>query len=447
MTEFKFRVLPGGLQDAAPGQDEKQYEKKLEYPVRRDALRFCRGWVTDTRLMGVVCMGLEWENTEPGWKRMHQYFYFDAIEFGFDRFEYLLDGTEPARTRTENSFIGGLGAEKIAVTENQAVHLFHEAVRISRRHQVMLPEGREGYDFLLRSADELSEKDRLLLFRMTCVRHMMRNRAELANYYIMRACEHDEEGLRYLSGAEENSALFPGLPLQSFYQNEVETDPYGETALCRALTGYDDNGIYRYRLHVIRLTFGREPAAGGMSADIRRAFRELLPDASDDVTRAMAGPDMVVTGAEVVSSMEISDQEAYLNLSHKEYVTVYQYNGIPNAFGIDSTELTKRAMYIDEEDGYSLMIYHQDNNHVAKKSYHLYDDLMGIYHITGSGQLILSASTYRDSVTMELNLVASPVNSQLTMEKAYVFNEPVMNMFLESGESDFNAFLEQIIQK
>ena len=48
---------------------------------------------------------------------------------------------------------------------------------------------------------------------------------------------------------------------------------------------------------------------------------------------------------------------------------------------------------------------------------------------------------------MELNLVASPVNSQLTMEKAYVFNEPVMNMFLESGESDFNAFLEQIIQK
>ena len=93
------------------------------------------------------------------------------------------------------------------------------------------------------------------------------------------------------------------------------------------------------------------------------------------------------------------------------------------------------------------MIYHQDNNHVAKKSYHLYDDLMGIYHITGSGQLILSASTYRDSVTMELNLVASPVNSQLTMEKAYVFNEPVMNMFLESGESDFNAFLEQIIQK
>ena len=54
--------------------------------------RFKRGFVTSTRLMGVVGMKLYWENEEGN--EYIQFFHLDFEEYGIDGYESLVNGNK-----------------------------------------------------------------------------------------------------------------------------------------------------------------------------------------------------------------------------------------------------------------------------------------------------------------------------------------------------------------
>ena len=153
-----------------------------------------------------------------------------------------------------------------------------------------------------------------------------------------------------------------------------------------------------------------------------------------------------ITSYKRTSRMRISDTEAYMSLSHSEFIMVYTIAEDAEQFTQESTPLVKRSTLVEEEDGISFMLFRPNNNHVNTSDYKLYDDIFGIYHITSTGQFICSSGNQRDLAMMELDLVFSPIYKFLTLTGNYELNEPVMAQFLSSGYDDFNEFLRQITQ-
>ena len=153
MKKNNLTVLRGGLLDSAATSRKT----------------FVSAYITNTRLMGVVGMYMHFhlpDNQTLG--ELHQFFYFDSEEFGFENYQSVL-GRNPMRlSEIENSLIGGLGGEKIQVTLREACYLLQEYVRFNKKHQIPLPEGLTEYGFLLEQEVFLSEPEHYILINKQC---------------------------------------------------------------------------------------------------------------------------------------------------------------------------------------------------------------------------------------------------------------------------------------
>ena len=84
MTDIKrtFKVLEGGMARTAT-------------PLYQT---FHSAWITNTRLMGVICLCIRWTGDSPRSGDLYQFFYFEAEGQGFDRFEWH-DGVDKTSLR------------------------------------------------------------------------------------------------------------------------------------------------------------------------------------------------------------------------------------------------------------------------------------------------------------------------------------------------------------
>ena len=74
LKKSDFKVIVGGL----------------SMPDKIISRRFLSSFVTNTRFMGVVGLYINWEiETRDGFLSMHQYFYYDAEEFGFETYKAI----------------------------------------------------------------------------------------------------------------------------------------------------------------------------------------------------------------------------------------------------------------------------------------------------------------------------------------------------------------------
>ena len=281
MTDIKrtFKVLEGGMARTAT-------------PLYQTFHSAC---ITNTRLMGVICLCIRWTGDSPRSGDLYQFFYFEAEGQGFDRFEW------------------------------------HDGVDLD---------------------------------------------------------------------------LFPDLNVLTYYRNEITMAEGRSSCRCESLIETTQG----FRVIVTALTF----------------------------------TGMKISGFRCISNMRISDMEAYMNLAHSEFVTVYRYAGSPEEFVRSSTELTKNAMILPEHNGRTFMIYNPTNDHVKEPVYLLYNDLTGVYHMDDSGQLLVSSATLRNIRKLELDLHFSPLREKLTPVSSFEFNEPVLMQYLDSDFTDFLEFIDSI---
>ena len=92
MEHNRFTLIKGG--------NESGFEQR----------RFVSAEITDTRLMGVVGLHIHWEVKEAGdWNSFHQFFYFDAEEYGLDSYRSYRGEDEDEVENIIDSMFGGLG--------------------------------------------------------------------------------------------------------------------------------------------------------------------------------------------------------------------------------------------------------------------------------------------------------------------------------------------------
>ena len=389
MKKNNLTVLRGGLLDSAATSRKT----------------FISAYITNTRLMGVVGMYMHFrlpDNQTLG--ELHQFFYFDSEEFGFENYQSVL-GRNPMRlSEIENSLIGGLGGEKIQVTLREACYLLQEYVRFNKKHQIPLPEGLSEYGFLLEQEIFLSEPERYVLINKQCT--SMENPYEAINYFLMRVIGKDFEAAAYLAHGDLNMNLFPEHPAGTFCKNTIEHADAADTYLCESLVEFSGN----YYISVTEI--------------------------------ALTG--LMVSRFERISLFRVSPAEAAMTLARSEFISVYEMLVDPSTFSPASTEKSAAAMVTFHDNGVLYMIFHPNNKHVAKREYRLNEDVLGMYFITSSGQLLAAAYSLEEIRLLEQDLSASSLGHSLIPIGRYEFQEAVLYEFIQSGFGAFEDFVNAI---
>ena len=396
MDKNTFKIIEGGMAGKTTPRGEI----------------FKTAWVTDTRLMGVLCVGITWQNRDSVF---NQFFYFDAEEYGFERYESIHHRkkhddeeyskyTQKLLINTENSLIGGLGGNKVEISFEEAVHLVKSFLKFNKDNGIQMPDNTSDYIFIAELKERLTPREEYHLFDKCCVELVNLN--SLANYFLMRCIGKDFSAAKFLATPEVNVDIFPEFSCGTFYNNKVKLSKAKDKAFCTSLIEVSN----QYYILSTELSFQR----------------------------------MHVSGYICTSLLPITEKEAYLQLAHSEFITTYKYTGNPEDFNRSSTKLTKRAMIHDEYGGCTFMIYHPNNSHLDLPDYYLYNDLLGIYHLGENNQLLVASATLRGIRKLELDLHISPVKKHLSIQGSYEFNEPVLLEYLESGFTNFEEYINTI---
>ena len=390
MNKDKFKVIRGGLLDSA----------------NTSRKTFVSAYVTNTRLMGVVGMYIHFNLPDnKALFDLHQFFYFDVEEYGFETYDSVLGTDEERVFQIESSLIGGLGGEKISLTLKEAQYILQEYVHYNDRENIPLPEGREEYGFLLESHIQMSEPELYILMTKQCVH--IDTPYELINYFLMRCFGKDFGTAAYLTTQDFDLELFPDFKAGTFCKNTIDKGTEPNSYISESLVEFSDS------YYVV-------------------------------VTHA-ALSNMRICQYERISAFKVSSAEAAMMLSRSEFVTVYKIlAGAAPTFTANSTKLTPGAMITKHDTGTLYMIFHPNNKHVAKKEYRLNEDVLGMYFVSDSGQLISASYSLDEIRQLEMDLCTSSFGRKVLPMAKYEFQEPVLYEFIQSGFEDFELFVDAI---
>lgn len=389
MNRNNFTVLRGGLLDSAD-TSEKVFES---------------AYVTNTRLMGVVCMYIHFRLPDnPTLRDLHQFFYLDAEEYGFETYKSILGNDMDAVRDAENTLASGLGGQKVEITLREAMYLLQRYVRFNQQSKIPLPEDVREYRFLLDQDVSMSRPEQYILMRKLCAE--IHSHRELINYFLMRIIGRDFSAASFLACSGLKLDQFPEFSAGTLCKNNIEPGDAPDTYICKSLI--ESGSAYHIIVSEIRVSSNQ------------------------------------ISSFERISSFKVSPAEASMMLARSEFVTVFEMLDPPEAFSKDATRRTKSAMVNTHESGTLYMMFHPNNSHVDKWEYRLNDDVQGMYFVSMVGQLIAAAYRLDDIRALEQDLSQSPFARRLIPTSKFEFQEPVLYEFIHSGFDDFDDFVEAV---
>ncbi len=335
---------------------------------------------------------------------LHQFFYFDAEEYGFETYDSVLGPDDGRVSEIESSLIGGLGGEKIDLTLKEAQYILQEYVRLNRRENIPMPEGFEEYASLLEDDIHMTEPELYILMCKQCVH--IDSPYELINYFLMRCFGKDFGAAAFLTTQDFELEQFPDFRAGTFCKNTIDKGDEPDSYISESLVEFDDS----YYVVVTHVKLEQ----------------------------------MHICHYERISAFRVSSAEAAMMLSRSEFVSVYKMLADASTFTTTSTKLTPGAMITKHDTGILYMIFHPNNKHVAKKEYRLNEDVLGMYFVSDSGQLISASYSLDEIRQLEIDLGTSSFGRKLIPTAKYEFQEPVLYEFIQSGFEDFELFVDAI---
>jgi len=399
IQKMELKVIRGG----------KAKDNKIQY-------RFIEGYVTDTRLMGVLGLHLHYEKEVEnfGLYNVHCFLYYDIEEIGFDSVKVLEIEEPEAVARAEKSSFGALGAEMLPISEKESLYLVNEFIQGTKEKHKPLPLEISDIQFIINQIQECSEilnpgEINSLNLRICTKVHTDYG---LVNYYIMRCIGKDYQGARLLCDDKIEDKNFDDLSfkhLGTFLQNSIETfiDEQGSASyLCQSLIDTDNS----YKL---------------LQSELKTK-------------------DGKVVSAKKRFVMPISIQEASLMLSSPEFVTVFEiYPGIEaEEFEKDFADYSIGFTKTYHDSGIMYMEFNDNNLHVEKSEFNLSDDVMAVYFVTDYGQLVVGAYSLQTIESIEKKLALDPVSDDMMISGKYQFTQSVVYEFALSGLPDFEEFIK-----
>lgn len=392
MSHRKFTVIKGGMEATGPRK-----------------LRFLSAFGTDTRLMGVVSLSVHWlsEDESGSTEDFHQFFYYDAEEYGLETYKGLMGDDRDALILTEQALMGGLGGNKVQLTEAEFRCLLRQFAAANKILHAPLPEPREDYDFILQEPETLGRDEQDALIYKLCT--PLRSDCHLINYFLMRCFAKDKVGMECLTLPGVSAEGIAGPRPATLCKNVIEDhrDEKGRHSyLCEALV---ESGN-RYQLFVLEVAVER-----GRVASVGKH-----------------------------SAFKVSAAEAAMMLNRAEFVTIYEIMTDPEDFDYRFAALTAGALQTEHDNGRLFLQFNKDNDHVDRRVFRLNEDIYGLYYVSDFGQLFLAAYGEKEIAGLERIIKKSPLSPYLLPAAKYEFKEPVLYDFIQSNFEDFNEYLDTI---
>jgi len=375
---------------------------------------YMKGYVTDTRLMGVLGLHLHFKKKVEDFEvqNIHYFLYYDIEEIGLDSIKVLQINDPKSVDLAEKSSFGGLGAKMIYVNEKEARYLVKEFVNGTKNKKKPLPLEIGDIKFLISDFDNplyaMTDEEIDALNQKMCTN--ISNDFGLINYYIMRCIGKDYDGARLICNNNLPIELFEDLSLKhhgTFLQNSIEkfVDNKGnESYLCQSLIDTDNS--YKLLQSELKIEDGK------------------------------------VIYAKKRSVMPISIQEASLMLSQCEYVSVYEIVNNMDAFDVDFSMYSVGFTKTLHDSGALYMEFKPDNLHAEKSEFNLSDDIKAIYFVSDFGQLLVGAYSLDDIIQTEKKIENDMLSIDVIPSIKYQFEQSVIYEFALSGMPDFEEFIK-----
>lgn len=387
MENRKFEVIIG----------KKAYEYNLTH-------QFVEAHATNTRLMGVVGLRIQWE-TEEG-ENFYQFFHLDAEEFGLDDYVSILEGSPESVEMTTARVMGGLGGELIPVSEKEARYLVRDFAKKNEAFKEELPDLLWEYEFILKEEVTLTTEEYEELWQKLC--EAIESPVQLANYYIMRAVGMDQEAMDYLT--TEKMPYQPVKKPSTLLKNIIEQ--MGESR---------ENSFIAESL-----------------VDAEDGYKMLLTEINVEHT----GNGWRICHVSIRSMMNITSTEAAFSLSKDEYITVYHVKNFRDIIRRLEKEKphTMRHAY---EVGLLYTEFNTHNDHVKQEVYYLNNDIHGIYYLTEASQFLVAAYSRQRIEELESYFECYIEDGLLEMEERLHLDRSLLYEFVHSDYDNFYDFLEE----
>lgn len=359
-------------------------------------MKFNFAKVTNSRLMGSMGLLINWENDK---ENIYQYFLLDSEGLGLADYVSLKNPTKDEAYREEERLMGGLGADRIRISEEEALLLVNYYGNKNEYYEKPLPGNVGEYiDIIKNYKPKITIEE---IYPKICKK--ITEEIEFINYMTMRFIAWDRESLKYFSGSEELSNMHITNINGTFLKNTV-TKKGKNKFISEAI--YEDNDGY----YISKIAFN-------ISKD-------------NDSFKINS---MLATEKEPMYDFEVFDE-----ISKPEVVSIYE---------LDNNEEFLEKFYIDNpfllrcnmETGVFFTRFNFNNNHVKKEVYVINNDMRAIYYVLSDK---LFVGTYSDNDRKYINkILQCNYKEYIKLKEELYFEENVLYDFVESESNDFEDFL------
>lgn len=385
--------------------NELRLIKGLEEEKINKKLKFVSAVATDTRLMGVVGIVVNWLDERE--REVFQIYHLDFEEYGIDGFHEFYRDNYSLYKKTVLSVTGGLGGEFVAITYDEFIYLLKSAHEVDDNYHDLADDFYSDYAYLLEEEIGFSgDEQKALLLKLS---PKLDDEIRLINYFVMRLIGNDFEAARILCRDDVDL-------------EDVDILSYPSTLIKNTVkVNVDDDGIKSYVSESL-IDFG---------AKYKLLAYGIKVEPVEDRFR--------IKSVELLNRMKISSREAALQLKKKEYIMTYN---VSNGFFEELIREAKPEVMVNRHDTGKLFIeFNKNNDHVSMNPYYLNGDVYGIYYLTEGNQLVVATFNDENLETIRAFLDSPTFNLFIDYDGEFEVEISIIYDFVNSGYLNFYDFI------
>lgn len=366
---------------------------------------FRSAYVTDTRLMGVLSIGITWDLPDNMFKKQfHQFFYIDVEDYGLERYDSLLGEENDLYYDIQRTYVGGLGARLVEISLREAMWLLQKYSNRALNNGHKIPDPLDEYIDLLRPAVIFTDPEMYILDSKQCT--PVSTPYEAINYFVMRMFAKDIEAAAVLSTKPDISDAFPRIPRSVLYNNKIVPLDDADSFSCESLIEAKD--VYYLTVCHIQMDQLR----------VKKIKR--------------------------ISAFPISTVEAAVMLRRTEHISVMTVDEEFKKFNQNSTFMLNWSTQRREGEGTLFILYKPDNSHVNSENYSMLNDFYGAYYYNGKDELVLMAPSDEYLGLLEHDIFNSKFDKHAQLIHKEIYANPLLYDYILSNESHFMEYAENI---
>ena len=362
-------------------------------------LKFNFAKITQSRLMG--SMGMIIDSTDENGDNIKQYFLLDSEGLGLCDYVKLINPSEKKAYMEEERLMGGLGSDRIEISEEEAKFLIqHFGSRNIRYGKELAGEVEDYIDIINDFKSDLNIYD---LYPKICKE--VKEEVEFVNYMVMRLVAWDREALTYYSESGEIGSMHITNINGALLKTDVTSRGNGKYVV---ETIYEDNDGYYF----CKVALSIEKNEKGFKLN-----------------------SMVVSESEPMYDFEVFDE-----ISKEEFVDIYTVEDgdeFVEKFYEDNPFVLRSDM---DEDAVFFTRFNFNNDHVKRMSYVINNDIKAIYYYLDG---MFFVGTYSERDRDYINGLLKVNYKGLEYQDSMFFEQNALYDFVESGNDDFYDFLDE----